>query len=30
MSDGYEQVEVVTAEQLGDWLRSNWDRSTGI
>ena len=30
MSDAYEQVEVVSAEQLGDWLRTHWDRSPGI
>jgi len=30
MSDAYEQVEVVSAEQLRDWLAENWNRSPGI
>jgi uncharacterized protein YdeI (YjbR/CyaY-like superfamily) len=30
MSDAYEQVEVVSATELRDWLREHWDRSPGI
>ena len=30
MSDAYEQVEVVSAEELRDWLRTHWNRSPGI
>jgi uncharacterized protein YdeI (YjbR/CyaY-like superfamily) len=30
MSDAYEQVEVVSAAELRDWLREHWDRSPGI
>ena len=30
MSDAYEQVEVVTAAELREWLRTHWDRSPGI
>jgi uncharacterized protein YdeI (YjbR/CyaY-like superfamily) len=30
MSDAYEQVEVVTASELRDWLRQHWDSSPGI
>ena len=30
MSDAYEQVEVVSAAELRDWLREHWDTSPGI
>ncbi len=30
MSDAYEQVEVVSATELRDWLREHWDSSPGI
>ena len=30
MSDAYEQVEVVSAAELRDWLREHWDSSPGI
>jgi uncharacterized protein YdeI (YjbR/CyaY-like superfamily) len=30
MSDAYEQVEVVSATELRDWLSEHWDSSPGI
>jgi uncharacterized protein YdeI (YjbR/CyaY-like superfamily) len=30
VSDAYEQVEVISAEELRRWLRDHWDRSPGI
>jgi uncharacterized protein YdeI (YjbR/CyaY-like superfamily) len=30
MSDRYEQVEVISVDELREWLRTHWDRSPGI